>query len=606
VLEVVNTVPWSISFIQLAWTAGPVTLIAAAGGYYLGYGKPLPINTLIFFIGYTVIAGIIGMGAKVIHQATRGERERRQREYLTTAINRLPELIFAVRDLALENLTPAVRKREAAWQMLAKRELDPQATAVAVQDLTDSTHLAQTVRRVETYRRAGLRHRVADLLAEDEAQIQLVLEELAEHAPAMAVTLRQRIEGRGPDAKSGVPREENFIERVFAAADEENEALMTLADVEEMLVLAFELINGREIPMLGLVYPGRWRLARATAALEEARSEYRLAKARGYSRLKALATYLLEQEETELEEAIAGQPLPTLVEKVREAIDALCDHIYQLRVAVYDGDPGALDELETAVETLGNALVLYQAMVQGFQMQIRAHAGLLRARQRWESASEKALGRVGVLRTRGRGAGLRIEAQKIRLDDRQKLKVAEALNETLRTVDLRQRRRPGEEERRERLTHGVARRLAIDVALALDPFIDLVRPEVQWAIEASHAAYLGSLEPGLSVSAKAAYGGALVQEVRRNMGRAAERVAAALVRHYGVTLTEEAISFLHRTYGANRETLQVIADYQEPPPPAQAAQALSRPPPVPPVESAWERQLRRARRLLADFGREVG
>ena len=36
--------------IELAWTAGPVTLIASIGGYYMGYGKALPKETLVFFI----------------------------------------------------------------------------------------------------------------------------------------------------------------------------------------------------------------------------------------------------------------------------------------------------------------------------------------------------------------------------------------------------------------------------------------------------------------------------------------------------------------------------------------------------------------------------
>ena len=47
-----------------------------------------------------------------------------------------------------------------------------------------------------------------------------------------------------------MPRDEHFIERVMAAIEHDNDLLMTLQDVEEMVILAFELISGREIPVL--------------------------------------------------------------------------------------------------------------------------------------------------------------------------------------------------------------------------------------------------------------------------------------------------------------------------------------------------------------------
>ena len=75
--EVASSKTTAQKVVELAWTAGPVTLIAAYGGYYLGNGKLLPTNTLIFFIGYTVIAGLIGLSAHMIYRLTREQRIQR-------------------------------------------------------------------------------------------------------------------------------------------------------------------------------------------------------------------------------------------------------------------------------------------------------------------------------------------------------------------------------------------------------------------------------------------------------------------------------------------------------------------------------------------------
>src|SRR6056297_3630102 len=56
---------------ELAWTAGPVTLLASSGGYYLGHGKALPKDTLEFFVAYTLIAGVFGLGSHFISRFSR-------------------------------------------------------------------------------------------------------------------------------------------------------------------------------------------------------------------------------------------------------------------------------------------------------------------------------------------------------------------------------------------------------------------------------------------------------------------------------------------------------------------------------------------------------
>ena len=102
IIASVDRLPWTISLLEMAWAAGPVTLIAAVGGYYLGFGKLLPKANLIFFIGYTIIAGIISVITKILYGTFRSRLNERRQADIKTVMNRLPDLILAVRNLSFE------------------------------------------------------------------------------------------------------------------------------------------------------------------------------------------------------------------------------------------------------------------------------------------------------------------------------------------------------------------------------------------------------------------------------------------------------------------------------------------------------------------------
>ena len=596
VVETVQRVPWSVTFAELAWTAGPVTFLAAQGGYWFGYGKLLPGETLAFFVAYTALAGIIGQGVRIFYRAIQGRRQQERYAALTTAIDVLPELVFAVRDLSLEPLAPEARRREAAWLLLRKGDPGPYAASMAVEDLTGSSRLALTVARMEGLRRAGLHRRVRDLLDEDASQIRLVLDELRETAPAMAATLRARLYQGPPTLKQGVAREEDFVERVLAAIGDDNESLMTLADVEEMFTLAFELINGRTIPMLVFDYRGRWELARATDNLEAARADFQVARVLGHNRLRALVAYLVEQgADPELAEGVGSRRQVDLLATVRRVLTRLSRTLRSLMTDVRQGR-GSLEALADRAAVLANALDLYQKMREAYRLQHRRAAALTRAGERWEAVAARAPEPLTTLRT-GRGeTGLRMREETICLEDEQKLAVAGAVARSLRKAER--------DHRKGRLTTERVKQLAVEVALALEPYIRISRPAVQRAINSANAPFFGTLEPGLSAARKAALGAAIAQEVEKDMARAAERLAASLVRHYRLRLTGPVIEWLHRTYGANRETLQALAEYTVPGDRAPMDLARRRPLSIPPARNRWHQDLEDALSLLGEYGRE--
>ena len=108
-----------------------------------------------------------------------------------------------------------------------------------------------------------------------------------------------------------------------------------------------------------------------------------------------------------------------------------------------------------------------------------------------------------------------------------------------------------------------ARRLAVEIAVALEPHIHLSKPEIQRNINATKAIYLGGLSPDLSSVQKQELGTKMVKEADNGLGIAAIRLAETLVWQYHVDLSDEAIEFLRYNYGAGRQSLQRIANRKQ-------------------------------------------
>ncbi|WP_432415009.1 hypothetical protein ACRHM7_15405 [Chromohalobacter israelensis] len=594
----VDKVPWSVSLMQILWTAGPVTLLGAWGGYLLGYGKAPTMENYVFFISYTVITGAAGILANLGYHLTRGRKAEKTSGQIEQVIKALPELLLVTRDLIVDNLEGDARRREAAAMLLRKHDLSPEGVELAAIELLDDRESARLIGQIDVYRRVGLHARIRDLVAQYRDTLEPQFNALYEAAPIATHLLRERFEGRAPDLHQGVPRDENFIERVMAAIEQDNDLLMTLQDVEEMLILAFELISGREIPVLSFEYRGRWRLAQAFDNLEEARARQRIAQATGLSRLKALNVYLAEQSGTLVEDAASGLRAELLLERSVKAMDALAEQIVHLAQAVEAGQEERKRALRTKSDILANAIQLYKSVSSAYEQVGRSHAQLLKSVDRWERITASLSDDTTRLRLGPGRRGLRIRERTIALDDEAKARVCKHLARYLTQAGITSRHRDT------RLSVGVdaAKRLAIEIFIALEPHVGLSQPATQRAINSSNAADFGQIEPNLSAAAKAALGASMVREVDTELSRAAESLALALVRHYRVELEPAAIEFLKRQYGARDSTLKMLSNINlSGRGDSRNVSFLShRPPAVGSPHRDWYRALVRARRL---FGR---
>ena len=570
--------PWSVTILQFAWTAGPVTLMAAYFGYYFAYGVMMPLERAFYFLGYSVIAVALGVGYRLFHNMTHGRQQARDRINLLNLIDQIPELIYQVRDLGQVNMTEEQRRIHSAGILLRKLDLGPEWVSTAIEDLTGNQQLAKQAERIEIFRRAGLYNRMQDIIEEAREEADKAWTSLNENHPRTAEALKKRLNGVVARPHDGQKREPLFIERVLSAIEEGNENLMTLHDVEEILTLCFELICGREIAYLKIEYTGHWDLARALDKLEEERNDLRISRARVYSRLKALTTYLnnigIPSEigsgnglSTHKLLAIATKSLDNLSLQVREARQLT------LSSPQKKGAKKHLLTLTTKSQQLEKALQIYNESHRAYLKQGRDSLLLKRALKNWQKLSSKYQHQNNENLKRS----LTISEQTIFLDDEDKAEVTQrirqylnespdlskAMLETLQ-ADENSQQSSIQPDSEKRLTEARARDIAIEIATILDPYIHLHDPQIQRAIESAHAISLANIEPGMTARTKAAWGEAMASAVEKNLAASAEKLAQNLIRYYRVPLSDQTINFLVKTYNASLERLQFIARYETP------------------------------------------
>lgn len=602
----VRRVRISRSLLGLAWTAGPVTALGLYTGYYIGYGQAPARQQLIYFVSFTVCSGLMALAAKVFYDSTWGYRNERSQKAIAEVIDKLGELILSARDLAINRLDGDARQREAALQLLQRVDLAPSGIASAVVQLTGDEVFARLLADIDNFRRAGLSSRIRDVQQGTDEMSSLHSQTLREFSPLAGEILQLRYHGEIARLRHGVPRSEHFIGRVLAAIEEDNLLLMTMQDVESMLVLAFELINGREIPMLIFNYRGRWRLASALDRMERKRSRYRIAQAAGSSRIRSLASWLVEVNVMSYSEVPDGVSSALLVEQVSTAMDRLSERLQNVAQAVDSGGGAdSYEELRHTALLMSNALRLYRYVYDSYRRIGELHADFLQAGEAWNSLMDRSRHATEELQIGPRGRGVHILEKVVRLDDEERKEVCQHLARYLRAQHLESHETKGLFERRSErdypLTFESARQLAVEVALALEPHIHLSYPEIQRGIGATYASYLGDLEPGLSAQRKRMIGESVAEDVEEDMGEAAEHLAAALVRHYRVNLSEAARHFLHETYGARESVLATLSQHQDSGSYSAQSRLLVRPAVVPPVQRRWYRSLVLARRLVGDL-----
>ncbi len=589
--------PWSVTILQYAWTAGPVSLLAAYAGYYFGFGGIMPIERALYFVGYSLVAIALGLGTKLMYNLTHVRKVNKDKNNLLSVIDRIPEIIYMTRDLAQSQMTEDRRRINSAGILLRQLDLGPEWVSMAVEDITGDTQLARKAEQIEMFRRAGLYTRMQDIISETSDEAEQYYEQLKELHPRIAEALRNRLTGVVARPRHGQSREPLFIERILTASERDNEELMTLDDVEEILTLCFELICGREISWLKIEYTGRWNLAKALDRLEEERNDFRFSRARVYSRLKALNIWMHNADVQN--DIITGHGLSPqkLLASAIESLDLLSQQVRQAR-DLCKKTGKHLPALLEKKRHLEKALQLYNEAHRAFLKQGRDSNRLKKAMKQWQKLSSQYQQKPDENFKRS----MVISEQSIELDDDTRMEIANRLEKHLQESELSRTNRQLHDMRTGSipLTETRAREIAIEVATILDPYIELHDPQIQRAIESSPASSLAFIEPGMSAKTKAAMGEALASAVDKDLSASAEKLAQNLIRYYRVPLTERTINFLTKTYKADLERLQFIARFESPMSARYSLDNIS-PIEVPPTKNNWQIDLYNANKAVSQF-----
>ncbi|MFW5842716.1 MAG: hypothetical protein ACOCW6_02220 [Spirochaetota bacterium] len=549
------------SLLKLAWTAGPVTYLGLHAGYRIGFGSEAPPQLFIYFAAYTVIAGLISVGMRVAYRTVRGERREEVRRKGSEILDKLIDLVPAVRNAILSSYDPANRSAVAGLWILQNPDAGETSVEMTVRELTGSKRLGEAIREIESYRRLGMSVLVRSRRETVAPLLEGRLTEVARKSPALAELIRRRFAGLVTVKSEGWWRTEGFLERVFAAGEEDNLDLMTLTDVEEVVTLTFELLAGRRIPLASVRYSGSMAFIQAFQRLQEARRNLRQAIRVRNGRLRVLAERL--NDHPYINRVAAAIPSIASVNEVsRNVLRALADIHKSLARPPKTGFGKRRSQVDQkAIDTFRRLVRLYGALYSANLMVRKRYVAFRRNLAQYDDARRRSLGASPAVLNEGEeGPGIRITKRYLGLDESQRTDLVEGLAEILRSVEIRDQYYRavtlGGDQGAVFMSNRGYRHLALEIAFLLDRIVGLGRSELQYAVEGSPATNLGILELGLTRDVKVGWALAMVGEIQEDMTRTIRRLLQGVVYYHGISLSEESAERISREFGVDPEALR--------------------------------------------------
>ncbi|MFP4485187.1 MAG: hypothetical protein ACLFO1_10080 [Spirochaetaceae bacterium] len=551
---------WGRTALQLAWTAGPVTYLGLQAGYRIGFGEAAPPDLFLYFAIYTVVAGVFAILIRIGYSVLHGQEKEEASTTLRDVVDKIPDLIGAVRNVSLEDYDAADRRVIAARYILENPDASEAAVGQVIEDVTGDSVLASAARTVEIYRRAGLKTAIWDVHAEHEARLARALERLKERSITVAELIQKRFIGLAAGKRRGRHRTEGFIERVLVSGETDDFTLMTFVDVEEVLTVAFEFLVGREFPVLKLEYVGAREFTDTSKALENARRDFRTAVRIRNSRLRIMAELLNESKAIMRVPAaistfaavseVGARVLGAVEEYQRDLERRIAGRRRRLRFLFV---PQPVEGSEA--EFFRDLLRLYDRLYQANLDVRRKHVALRRAMRRYDQTRTSWVGYFTprILSNGERGPGIRLHRRAIAMTESQRLELARELGRILEDVSIQpallRAYTESDEGASVYLKPEGYKHIGFEVLHALDRFVQLTRSDVQFAVESTNAPNIGALERGLSREVKWGWAVSLVREIRTDLAPIVQRVARNLAAYHGAELTEESKAYIEEAFG---------------------------------------------------------
>lgn len=545
---------WGLRILQLAWTAGPVTFLALQGGYLLGYGKSAPLNLIIYFAFYTVFTGILAIIIKFIYQMTRGKEIEKLEEAINQAFIRLPDIILFTRNETLNYYSEVDRNFLTARYLLENPDSGIEAVKAAVYDVTKDTSLRFAIERIEIFRENGLFTRINDECSKVTAKLDKALKKIEPSSPTVATLLEKRFSGTPPSRQTGRVRTEGFISRVLSAGENETYNTMTLHDAEEIFTLAYELLANRDIPMLQLKYTGSKEFTKTSEDFDSARITFRKAAYLRNSKLRELAELFSSSEIVNAIPAASSSftTLDIMYESIIKAIDKLYKELNAqqgIKPVIFQKTLSP-QEQKKKLKKLDTAIKLHKALSAATNNMNKYYGKLQKAEDRYNWTRENSAKKIPLhfLKQNETGPGIKINHKHIILTRSNKKHLALGLEKFFQTFD-----------NSTLSSTEKYKKLAIDISMLLDKYLEISKFNIQYAIESSNATYISSLKLNLNAATKAGMALSIVKEVQKNIQAPIHRIAYSLVNYHSLSLDSESINYLVEKYGADSQLLHEIA-----------------------------------------------
>lgn len=539
ILTSVESEPWGVTLLQLAWTAGPLTFIALQGGYLIGYGKVAPFDLFVYFAGYVLLTGLIGFVVKAFYNAHQKTKNEQTKNNYLASNDLLFRLFRKISDHRLSELPRIERKTESSSILLSNTHALPAAIALGVNELTDDERLIEFSEKIELFRRSGLFSRINDLIEKSNVLKEDDTLQLINTPNKAGYYLKMRLQGNAPTLQEGIAREDGFLYRINQANENNQPSLLNLKDGEEFLLLLYELLNGRRISFLTFAYTNHKKLCHTAKILENARATFRLSRASLLSKVDELYSTMIQCELITDVKDYAPRV------KCEQIFVSLNDYAAQLLVDLNNKDDFAVKNKRSIFL---NLVYSYTKILKIYKEAITHQKYLEQAVHNWRSLSKQYSEKKTRFRYGLGKKGLRIHQKEIFLDDETKLTCANAIIDILRDYWDHYAGTGN-------MDNHHTKQLIIDLSRQLDKFINITNPINQYGIESSNATNFGSLDLDSSIEARTLWSASMVAETQHNFQQAATKLAKVLLYEYDETLDEQAIAFLKDKYGVNPSNL---------------------------------------------------
>ena len=355
----VQSVPITVMILELAWTAGPVTLIALQLGSILGFGKFASLSTVIYFASYTIIAGIIATSTRYIYSHVNQENKQDTRNHYKRVIEQLLDAYMLSRDFLIQEQESSAQQSLVAAKIMLNGIFVPPATIAAIaKDITGNTHFSDIVHSIIIiYRRSSI-HAYADtLLKQLHKAFNDTMDDIYSADPALYDLLKKHLSGELPNLHDGYERPSGFIERLYSASIMNDSSIVSIQDIQSLFSLTLEFLWGRKFHYFTFHAKGQRTRKETFLALEKSRYEYTSTLSGLYSRINALSAILFDEDEctevnhdlrtTSIEEIIKDQH-----EKITEIAISLRNEIRRRDLPFSDFIPlhEELTELQLAIK----------------------------------------------------------------------------------------------------------------------------------------------------------------------------------------------------------------------------------------------------------------